>query len=175
MPIRPESVSNFTVFWWTGLPYAFVADNARTDMAFAVSQVCRFGHGPTKKHAAAVKTIVRCLKGTIDKGTMFHPSKWFELDLYVDADYGGLFGQEDPRNPASVKSGTGCVVLLNGCPVLWKSVLQSHISQSTLEAEYSALSYALKTFLPLQRLLNEMIERTRCKALEGATSSSRIG
>ena len=152
----------------------YLSTNTRTDIAYAVSQVCRFGHRPTKKHATAVKTIVRYLKGTIDKGTIFRPSKWFELDLYVDADYAGLYGQEDDRNPDSVKSRTGYIILLNGCPVLWKSVLQTHISQSTLEAEYSALSYALKTFLPLQRILHELIKMTRCKALEGANVHARV-
>ena len=44
-----------------------------------------------------------------------------------------------------------------GCPVLWKSQLQTHISLSTLEAEYSALSYALKSFLALKRLLTELL------------------
>ena len=48
------------------------------------------------------------------------------------------------------------------------------LSQSTLEAEYSALSYALKTFLPLQRILHELIKMTRCKALEGANVHARV-
>ena len=109
--------------------------------------------------------ILRYLKGTMDKGTIFRPSSSFTLDLYVDADYAGLYGQEDARNPDSVKSHTGYIILLNGCPVVWKSVLQTHISQSTLEAEYSALTYALKTFVPLQRILNEMIKKTKCKLL----------
>ena len=152
----------------------YLSTNTRPDIAYAVSQVCRFGHRPTKKHAGAVKTILRYLKGTMDKGTIFRPSSSFTLDLYVDADYAGLYGQEDARNPDSVKSRTGCIILLNGCPVVWKSVLQTHISQSTLEAEYSALTYALKTFVPLQRILNEMIKKTKCKALEGATVHARV-
>ena len=57
---------------------------------------------------------------------------------------------------------------------MWKSTLQTQISQSTLEAEYAALSYALKTFLPLKRILNELIERTQCRALEGATVHARV-
>ena len=152
----------------------YLSTNTRPDIAFAVSQVCRFSSRPTKKHATAVKTIVRYLKGTMNKGTTYFPSKWLELDLYVDADFCGLFNQEEDRNPDSARSRTGYIVFLNQCPVLWKSVLQDHISQSTLEAEYSALSYALRTFLPLQRLLKELIAMTKCRALEGATVHSRV-
>ena len=94
--------------------------------------------------------------------------------MFVDADYAGLYGQVDDCNPDSVKSRTGYLILLNGCPVVWKSVLQTHISQSTLEAEYSALSYALKMYLPLQRILNEIIQQTNCQALEGATVHARV-
>ena len=113
--------------------------------------------------------IVQCLKGTIDEGTIFRPGKWFELDLCVDADFCGPFKQEDDRNPDSARSRTGCIIKLNGCPVVWKSTLQTQISQSTLEAECSALSHSLKTFLPLERLLEEAIKETKCEALEGVT------
>ena len=120
-----------------------------------------------------VKTIIRNLKGTQDKGTIFRPSKWFELDLCVDANFCRVFKQQYDRNPDSARSRTGHVILLNGCPVLWKSVLQQQISQSTLEVECSALSCALCTFLPLQRLLNKMIIMTRCRASEGAMVHAR--
>ena len=48
-----------------------------------------------QKHATAVKSIICYLKGTQDKGTIFRPSKWSELDLCVDANFCGLFKQED--------------------------------------------------------------------------------
>ena len=57
--------------------------------------------------------------------------------------------------------------MLCGWPIIWKSFLQMHISQSTLEAEYSALSSALKVFLPLKELIKEMISKTECRPLEG--------
>ena len=42
----------------------------------------------------------------------------FFLDLYVNADYTGLYGQEDACNPDSIKSRTGYILLLNSCPVV---------------------------------------------------------
>ena len=147
----------------------YLSTNTRPDISFAVSQICRFSHAPKKSHATAIKTLLRYLKKTADQGMIINPSKWFELDLYVDADFCGLFGKENPRNRDSARSRSGYIILLCGCPVLWKSQLQTALAQSTLESEYYALSYALKTFLPLKRLLHEMIEKTKCKALEGAT------
>ena len=77
--------------------------------------------------------------------------------MWVDADFAGLFGREDDRDPNSVRSRTGYVIMLSDWPIIWKSKLQTHLSQSTLEAEYSALAYSLKTFLPLKSLITEMV------------------
>ena len=136
----------------------YLSCNSRPDIAFAVSQVCRFSSAPKQSHAAAVKTIVRYLHGTRTQGTILRPSKLLTLDLYVDADFCSLHGQEVSRNPDAARSRTGYIILLDDCPLLWKSQLQSHVSLSTLEAEYSALSYALKTLIPLKRLLVHLMD-----------------
>ena len=147
----------------------YLSTNTRPDIAFAVSQVCRFGHDPKKSHATAVKTILRYLKKTCDKGIIVKPNdNAFNLDMYVDADFCGLFGREDPRDSSSVKSRTGYIIILCGWPIVWKSHLQTHLSQSTLEAEYSALSSSLRVFLPLRWLIEEMIDETKCRKLEDA-------
>ena len=125
----------------------YLSCNSRPDIAFAVSQVCRFTSNPKQSHAQAVKTIVRYLHGTRNQGMILQPSLTLYLDLYVDADFCSLHGIEPPTNPNSARSRTGYIIMLCGCPLVWKSQLQSHFSQSTLEAEYSALSYALKTLL----------------------------
>ena len=145
----------------------YLSTNTRPDISFAVSQVCRFGHNPKKSHTTAVKTILRYLKKTQNKGTIVKPTdNTFHLDLYCDADFCGLFGREDARDPNSVRSRTGYIVMLSGWPIIWKSQLQSHLSQSTLEAEYTALSAALRVFLPLRWLIDEMISKTNCRMLE---------
>ena len=144
----------------------YLSTNTRPDISYAVSQVCRFGHNPKKSHASAVKTILRYLKKTQDKGLIVKPwNQQVNLDLYVDADFCGLFGREDPRDVNSVRSRTGYIVILCGWPIIWKSQLQTCLSQSTLEAEYTALSSALKVFLPLKWLTQEMIDRTASKPL----------
>ena len=52
-----------------------------------------------------------------------------------------------------VKSRTGYVVSISGCPILWVSRLQSDVAGSTMEAEYNALSMAMKDVIPIQELI----------------------
>ena len=99
----------------------YLSTNTRPDISFAVSQVARFSHSPKKSHAAAVKTIVRYLARTKDKGTIVTPTGKLELDCYVDADFGGLYRREPDDDPNSVRSRTGYIIMLGGCPLTWKS------------------------------------------------------
>jgi hypothetical protein len=144
----------------------YLSTNTRPDIAFAVSQVCRFSQDPRKPHATAVKMILRYLKKTEDKGMIIRPNRNpFHLDLYVDADFCGLYKQEDDRDANSMKSRTGYIALLGGWPIIWKSCLQTRICTSTLESEYTALSTSLKVFLPLRWLIEEMISNTKTESL----------
>ena len=77
----------------------------------------------------------------------------FHTDIYVDADFAGGWGYEDPSDPACVKSRTGFVIEIMGCPIQWLSKLQTNIATSTMEAEYTALSIALRTAIPLIQLI----------------------
>jgi hypothetical protein len=121
----------------------YVSNNTRPDIAFAVNQCARHTHRPTEKHARYLLQIGKYLKGTRDKGLIFKPCKNLSslaLDCYVDADFAGLWRAEDPHDPHCVRSRTGYIIMLAGCPVIWSSKLQTLISQSTMEAEYIALS-----------------------------------
>ena len=136
----------------------YLTTNTRPDISFAVSQVARFSHNPKQSHASAVKTIVRYLAGSKDKGTIFHRPKKLHFDCYVDADFAGLHGRDPPEEPTSVKSRTGYILSLSGCYILSKSQLQSTIALSTSEAEYGALSQAMRVILPLREIILEFIK-----------------
>ena len=152
----------------------YLSTNTRIDTSFAVSQIARFGANPKQSHAKAVKQLLRYLKKTEDMGMIFKPSDCLGLELYVDADFCGLFKQEDDLDPSAARSRSGYVITLGGCPVVWKSSLQKCATLSTLEAEYIALSDSLKLFLPLKRLLQEFLKETRSPALEGATLKATV-
>ena len=135
----------------------YLTTNTRPDISFAVSQVARYSHHPKQSHANAVKHIVRYLSKTCDKGIIVKASVDLSLDCFVDADFTGRYGRDPDTESTSVKSRTGYIVKLGGCPVFWKSQLQSSIALSTAEAEYVALSQSLRVLLPMQELLNEII------------------
>jgi Reverse transcriptase (RNA-dependent DNA polymerase) len=134
----------------------YLSTNTRPDISFAVSQAARFSANPKQSHATAVKTIVRYLAGTADQGMILQPRGDLKLELFCDADFAGLYKREPDRSVDSARSRTGYIIKLSGCPVVWKSQLQTEIALSTLEAEYSALSLALRTLVPLLRLLKEV-------------------
>jgi len=134
----------------------YLSSNSRPEIAFAVHQCARFTHCPKQSHEKALKRIARYLKGTRDRGMIIKPSKDLRLDLYADADFAGLWNIEDPHDPVCVKSRTGYVLTLGGTPVLWGSKLQTEISLSTTEAEYIALSTAMRHLLPVRELMQEL-------------------
>ena len=94
--------------------------------------------------------------------------------MYVDADFAGLFRREPVTSQDSVRSRTGYIIFLGPWPLVWKSMLQSHLSQSTLESEYSALSHALKTLLPLKWLIQEMLSQVGTAKLRSTVIKATV-
>jgi hypothetical protein len=147
--------------------------NSRPDITFAVSSAYRFTHSPKRSHEQALEQIGQYLKGTKDNGLIFKPKPLrsvFETDIFVDADFAGGWGHEDPLNPACVKNCTGYMIELMGCPVLWCSKLQSCIAASTMEAEYTALGMApFRSWIFVVMFSTSLVPR-----LELLSSSSKL-
>jgi hypothetical protein len=90
------------------------------------------------------------------------------MDLYVDADFAGLWNSEKPDDSMSVKSRTGYIITIGGTPVIWSSKLQTEIALSTCESEYIALSTAMRALLPLRALFHSLTESMDIKRDEMA-------
>ena len=135
----------------------YLANNTRPDIAYAVHQAARFTHQPRQSHAVGVKRIVRNLQWTLGAGIVMSPLDSFCVDCYVDADFAGLFSTEDKQDPVCVKSRTGYVILYRGAPLLWASKMQTQIALSTMEAEYIALSQAMRDLIPIREVLKEIM------------------
>jgi hypothetical protein len=131
----------------------FLCNNTRLDCAMAVHQCARFSSNPKRTHELALKRIERYLVGTADRGLIICPTKDLKVDCFVDADFAGVFSLENAPDPRSVRSRTGFLLTLGDIPILWKSQLQPQIALSTMEAEYIALSTALRSLLPLKKIL----------------------
>ena len=133
----------------------YLAAITRPNLSFAVHQCARFMHKAKASHERAIKRIGRYLLGMRNKGLILNPTNHLKIDCYVNANFAGTWGAKDPNNPNCVKSRTGFVFMLAGCPCIWFSKLQTEIALSTMQAEYVALSTAMRHLLPFRRLVEE--------------------
>lgn len=76
-----------------------------------------------------------------------------KVKMYVDAAFAGLWGYEDRHDPSCVKSRSGFVIFVGGCPIFWGSKLQTEIATSTMESEYIALRESMKHLIVIKRLI----------------------
>jgi hypothetical protein len=152
----------------------YLTTNTRPDCALAVSQAARFSHAPKASHATAVKTIIRYLHRTSDKGMIVKPTGVLGLENYVDASFAGNYGVEPPEDPVSVKSRTGIIIFLAGCPLIWKSQVQSSIALSTFHSEYAGLSHSMRILIPLRGLLLETVEKLNLPTAMTSTIYCRV-
>jgi hypothetical protein len=76
----------------------------RPDISYAVQQICLHMHDPREPHLAALKRILRYLRGTLHMGLLIRPSAQQDLIVYSDADWAGC--------PDTRKSTSGYAVFL---------------------------------------------------------------
>ena len=100
--------------------------------------------------------IARYLLSTRDKGIICKPDYNKGLEIFVDADFAGGYDPKNSTDADTMYSRTGFVIKHANCPVYWQSKLQTKISLSTAEAEYIALSSALRETIPLNNLITEL-------------------
>ena len=126
------------------LMYAMVC--TRPDLSYAVGVVSRFMSNPREAHWAAVKWILKYLRGTSKMCLCFGNGDPV-LHGYKDADYAG---DKDSRKSTSEYLMTFAVGA-----VPWQSRLQKCVSLSTTEAEYIAAVEACKEVLWMKNFLQE--------------------
>jgi hypothetical protein len=135
----------------------YIANNTRPDISFAVSSVARFVNSPKKSHASAVQTILRYLKRTEEMGIIVKPNGTFDLKVWVDADFAGLYGREPSNSSNSARSRLGYLVTLGGVLLTWRTNLIQEICLSTLEAEYVALVNSVRAVIPIRNLILDLL------------------
>ena len=119
------------------LMYAMIC--TRPDISHVVSITSIYMSAFGKEHWNALKWTLRYLKGSGKFGIQY--KRWDEsegeaIQGFCDADYA--------TNLDNRKSQTGYVFTMFGSAISWKSSLQSVVALSTTEAEYIALTSAVK-------------------------------
>ena len=135
----------------------YLSGHTRPDLTYSVSQVARFMFAPYLLHEDAVKRIGRYLVGTWNKGMILKPTKLLNINAYPDADFAGLYGNNDNNGPACVRSHTGFVMTVANCPVIWSSKLQTETALSTMEAETIALASYCRELFPIMDQVAEIL------------------
>ena len=129
----------------------YAAISTRPDIAHACFRLASKLMEPTHQDVIDCKRVFRYLAGTRDLGLWFKSRQSnIQLQIFTDANFGNPDFKE--------KAVSGSITLLNGSPIQWRSKRQSVIAQSTAEAEYVAVSEAVKDGVGLYNLLDEMKE-----------------
>ncbi|KAH9800545.1 Integrase catalytic domain-containing protein [Citrus sinensis] len=128
--------------------YAMVC--TRPDLAHRVGVISRFMGNPGKDHWNAVKWVLRYLRGTVVTAIVFGKISGASPEVvgFVDSDS----ATDNDRR----RSITGFVFTMCGGAISWKSSLQSAVALSTTEAEYIALTEAIKEAIWLRGLVSEL-------------------
>lgn len=162
----------------------YLEKGTRSDISYIVHQCARFTTDPKREHAQALRWLGRYLKATRNRGTILKPANGKDMEVYVDADFSGNWHAEESWDRDTARSRHGFIVMYAGCPILWKSQLQTEIALSSTESEYTGLSYALRDAIPVMELLKEMKElkfpihsatpKVHCKIFEDNSGALEI-
>lgn len=128
-----------------------LANTTGPDIAFATGYLSRFLEKPGDEHWQAAKLVLRYLSHT--KAVVVTFSKWDNAGLhgYTDSDFAG--------DRESRKSVSGFLFSMEGGAVSSRSEKQDLTAQSTLEADFVAMSFAVREIVWLQRLFTDVYQR----------------
>jgi len=120
--------------------------HTRPELSYSVHVLSQYMQTPKEAHWEAAQRVVRFLKNSPGQGIMLSSSKDMSLTIYCDSDWSSCCKTR--------RSLSAFVVLLGDSPVCWKTKKQDTVSHSSAEAEYRAMSDALKEVNWLRKLLH---------------------
>ena len=143
-----------------------IANSVRCDIALAVGILARHSATPGPQHVNAAKRVVMYLYNTRALGiTYFRDCTCPNIPrMYEGArhplDNGvnrmQVFADSDYAMDYSRRSTMGNVIMLNGGPVSWSSILGKTVATSTCEAEVNAAVVAAKEAVHVRQLLIDL-------------------
>ena len=122
--------------------------HTRPELSYSIGVLSRYMLEPKESHDAALKQVLRYLRGTLSFGLTYKRANQVRLlgysdsSLNVDVDDG--------------KSITGHIFYLEDSPITWCSQKQETVALSSCEAEFMAATEAAKQAIWLQELLSEI-------------------
>ncbi|XP_058746032.1 uncharacterized mitochondrial protein AtMg00810-like [Vicia villosa] len=140
----------------------------RPDMAFSVCLAARYMERPTELHVAAIKRILRYLKGTMSYGILYKQSEDGNLKLvgWTDSDYAGDY---DDR-----RSTSGYVFTIGSGAISWCSKKQPIVTLSTTEAEFVAAASCACQSVWLRAIMKQLQQEQTGNTIVYCDNSSSI-
>jgi hypothetical protein len=162
----------------------YLEKSTRPDISCAVHHCARHCENPKIQHTAAVNRIGRYLLGLKDKGLIMKPNQ-AGMECWVDAAHASEWNNKTASSdPNTARSRMRYIIKYAGCPMHWSSKMQNEIALSTTEAEYIALSQAMREVLPIIWLMEEAKQlgvpvlnatpKVHCKVFEDNTGAIEI-
>ena len=130
----------------------YLVKYSRPDIANPVRELSKVLDSPTPASFKEMLRVIKYVLDTKEYGLRVHPTvakdECWELVCFCDSDYAG--------DPDSRRSVTGYVLYVKGVPVCWKSKAQRSVTLSSTEAEWIALSEAVKEIIFVLQLLESL-------------------
>ena len=136
--------------------------HSRPDIRWIVPVLCSFNNNPHKLHVAAVKNVFKYLRGTLNLGIGWDRTGKFEMEAFVDADFGG-------KTTVNAFSYSGYFLMVNGGPLDSFAKRQRTVAQSSCESEYYALQEVTKTIIFARELFTQLSKYIPQIELKGPT------
>ncbi|KAD3336127.1 hypothetical protein E3N88_31646 [Mikania micrantha] len=125
--------------------------HTRPDLSYSVGVVSRFMQDPKESHLAAMKQILRYLKGTTSYGLKYYKGGDGQLVGYSDSSYG--------TDLEDIRGTTGMVFYYSGNLITWASQKQQTVALSSCEAEFMVATSAACQALWLRNLISDLINK----------------
>lgn len=131
----------------------YLSGGTRPDIAYAVGKLAQKQSQPTSDDWCNVKRVFRYLMGTMGEGILYKGQK-DDLAAYSDASF------RDDASDGKGKTTFGFIIRLYGDAVAWRSTKTRTVVLSTCEAEYVAMSEAVRELVSLDKAIRYMVGKT---------------
>ena len=144
-----------------------ISNCLRPDISYAVGNLARFAATPGEAHVKAAKRVLQYLYQTKSLGITYFKESYQQRNVPVvfekakhPLDDGTnktqVFADSDYAADESRRSTMGGVIMQNGGPISWFSVLGKTVALSTCEAEINAAVMAAKDAIHIGRLMHDL-------------------
>ena len=126
----------------------YLAVMTRPDISNIVRYLSKFVNNFHSLHVSLLQRVLCYLRGTKDIGIVFRKGD-NKLKAYSDSSYSDDY--------FTGRSTTGSLIMLNGGPLMWKSVMQLFVVMSSTHAEYAAISETINAVEYAKSIYDEIL------------------